>query len=184
LGEAPLVFGGGAGVIDPSSLVRAAEPFGAAVGGTAVPCSHAALPGDRLIGASGVLLGARCYVAFGVGGSPHHLAAVEGVQLVVSVNPDPWAPMNDRADVAVLSDANAVLERLVQLATQEPSGRRSPLDALFAHRQSPDPPRFAGPAAERLERLLLPGRGGGHRLALDDAGEAAAAVAQIVLTAT
>jgi hypothetical protein len=170
LAGAAVVFGGGAGVSDPLALVHAAERVGAAVGGTPELCDDARLPRALLVGASGARLGARCYVAFGISGAPHHMAGVDRVGLVVSVNSDRWAPITDHADVIFTADADRVLACLV-----EPCGPAAarPCGACFTQRRP-------GAPVTRLERLLIGRRGRAHRVPTDDANEIAAAIVRLI----
>jgi electron transfer flavoprotein alpha subunit len=52
------------------------------------------------------------YVAFGISGAVQHTAGLGAPVHVVSVNTDPHCPMMQMADLAVVADANAVLDEL------------------------------------------------------------------------
>lgn len=159
LGQARIVFCGGGAITDVDLLRSAATQRAAAVGGTAQLCDGR-LPRDHLVGASGTILTARCYVGFGVAGAPHHLAALDGVAEVISVNLDPWAPLHDRADLALIADAEAVLRCLAAARSTSPP-------------QAPLPRPAVRPPVDLLERMLLPPRGRGLRI--DHASPALAA---------
>lgn len=170
LATASVVFGGGAGIHPADLLVRAAEAAGVAFGGSAALCDDAHLPRELLIGASGALLNAHCYVAFAISGAPHHVAALDCVERVVSVNHDPWAPMNDRADLIVLADANETLEALTQL---EPTRGGVPAPERSA-------PATSSAAMDPLEALMLPPLGRRERLATTDPEAVARAIVDLI----
>jgi hypothetical protein len=184
LAGAPLVFCAGGGVGDLAALLRAASAFDAALGGSAALCDDVRLPRAVLVGVSGTLLHARCYVGFGVHGAPHHLAALDDVAFVISVNADPWAPLHDRADIAIVADPDATLRALAECVQRTPKTGREASSA----RPAPAAPLPAAPApspagvapAERLERLLLPPRGRRERLSVHDPSAAAAAIARLL----
>lgn len=170
LAAADVVLGGGGGVSNPRALIRAADLLGASVGGSAELCDDVQLPRELLVGASGACLSARCYVAFGVSGAPHHMAGLERVGMIASVNSDRWAPINDHADIIFTADADRVLARLATLPV--PARTRRCGSCLTVH----------GPGAPetRLERLLMGRRGRGHRLPTDDPDEIAATIVRLV----
>lgn len=182
LATAALVFGGGAGVGDPKALCRAAAAFDAAVGGTAALCDGVRLPRVLLVGASGTLLSARCYVGFGVHGAPHHVAGLDAVEHVISVNSDPWAPLHDRADVAIVASSGATLAALTRLRGPDATDLHGDFGGAFGQTAAATPapagPPGATTVARRLESLLLPPRGVGRRVPGRDPRQAAKAIAQ------
>jgi len=115
LSEALLVCGAGNGVRDWAAFRAVATALGAAQGGSRVACDADKLPRYRQIGASGTSLEARCYLAFGISGAPQHLQGIARCEHVIAVNIDPHAPIMRRADLAIVSDAQAVLPAFVRL---------------------------------------------------------------------
>ncbi|OYV66847.1 MAG: electron transfer flavoprotein subunit alpha, partial [Acidiphilium sp. 21-66-27] len=87
--------------------------LGATPGASRVVCDAGALPREMQVGASGTVLNADCYVAFGISGAPQHLQGIGTVEHVVAVNIDLHAAMIARADLAVVADAQAVLPALL-----------------------------------------------------------------------
>jgi electron transfer flavoprotein alpha subunit len=57
------------------------------------------------------------YIAFGVSGAVQHTSGLGQPEHIISVNTDAHCPMMQMADIAIVADANAVLEELVQLVT-------------------------------------------------------------------
>jgi len=115
LGEAQRIVGGGAGLDSPerfAQLARVAAAAGASTGATRVITDRGWIDHDRQIGTTGVVVAPRLYVAFGISGAVQHTAGLGDPDHVVSVNTDAHCPMMQLADLAVVSDANAVLDEL------------------------------------------------------------------------
>ncbi|HEX4599442.1 MAG TPA: electron transfer flavoprotein subunit alpha/FixB family protein [Burkholderiaceae bacterium] len=117
--EAELIVSAGAGVSDWAAFHRLAAELGAAEGASRVVCDLGHLPRDRQIGASGVVVEPRAYLAFGISGAPQHLQGIAQCERVVAVNSDPHAPMLQRADLAIVADVQQVMPALTNLIEQE-----------------------------------------------------------------
>lgn len=115
LAEAPRILGGGAGLDDAErfeQLARLGVALGAAVGATRVVTDRGWAGHERQIGTTGVAVSPRTYLAFGISGAVQHTAGLGTPEHVISVNTDPHCPMMAMADLAIVSDANAVLDEL------------------------------------------------------------------------
>ncbi len=88
--------------------------LGATRAGSRVVCDEGHLPRDRQVGASGSVVTARCYLAFGISGAPQHLQGITGVSHVVAINTDLHAEMIKRADLAIIADAQEVMPALIR----------------------------------------------------------------------
>lgn len=123
LTEAARIVGGGAGLDDPDrfrQLDVIARSIAAVVGATRVVTDRGWVPHERQIGTTGAVVDPRLYVAFGISGAVQHTSGLGDPEHVISVNTDPHCPMMQLADLAVVSDANAVLDELERLlATSE-----------------------------------------------------------------
>jgi electron transfer flavoprotein alpha subunit len=53
-------------------------------------------------------------MAFGISGAVQHTSGLGQPDHIISVNTDPHCPMMQLADLAVIGDANAVLDELLQ----------------------------------------------------------------------
>ncbi|HEX7390555.1 MAG TPA: electron transfer flavoprotein subunit alpha/FixB family protein [Acidiphilium sp.] len=113
LGEAGLVIAAGNGVTDFSGFLGLACALGATPGASRVVCDAGSLPRGMQVGASGTVLNADCYVAFGISGAPQHLQGIGQVGHVVAVNTDLHAAMIARAELAIVADAQAVMPALL-----------------------------------------------------------------------
>jgi electron transfer flavoprotein alpha subunit len=114
LSDADFILSGGNGVTDWAGFVDLGRLLGATLGGSRVVCDEGHLPRDRQVGASGSVVTARCYLAFGIAGAPQHLQGITEVGHVVAVNTDLHAEMIKRADLAIIADAQAVMPALIR----------------------------------------------------------------------
>ena len=96
-----------------SSWPPSAEALGASLGATRVVTDRGWVGHERQIGTTGVVVDPRLYVAFGISGAVQHTSGLGQPDHIISVNTDPYCPMMQLADLAVVSDANAVLDELV-----------------------------------------------------------------------
>ena len=116
LAEAPRIVAGGAGLDSPArfaQLAVVADALGASLGATRVVTDRGWVGHERQIGTTGVVVDPRLYVALGISGAVQHTSGLGQPDHVISVNTDASCPMMQLADLAVVSDANAVLDELV-----------------------------------------------------------------------
>jgi electron transfer flavoprotein alpha subunit len=137
LSDADFILSGGNGVTDWRSFAELGDVLGATLGGSRVVCDEGHLPRDRQVGASGSLVTARCYLAFGIAGAPQHLQGIAEVKRVVAINTDLHAEMIKRADLAIIADAQEVMPALIRHArsSQASGGRGS--DGVASSVESP-----------------------------------------------
>ncbi|CAN5658441.1 MAG: mycofactocin-associated electron transfer flavoprotein alpha subunit [Ilumatobacteraceae bacterium] len=118
LAEADRIFGGGAGLDAEerfAQLAAVAGALGASMGATRVITDRGWADHQRQIGTTGVVVDPVLYVALGISGAVQHTAGLGTPEHIVSVNSDPHCPMMQLADLAVVADANAVLDELERL---------------------------------------------------------------------
>jgi electron transfer flavoprotein alpha subunit len=115
LSETDFILSAGNGVTDWQSFAELGEALGATRAGSRVVCDAGHLPRERQVGASGTVVSARCYLAFGIAGAPQHLQGITGVRHVIAVNTDLHAEMIKRADLSIVADAQAVMPALIRL---------------------------------------------------------------------
>ncbi|HEY7625832.1 MAG TPA: mycofactocin-associated electron transfer flavoprotein alpha subunit, partial [Ilumatobacteraceae bacterium] len=117
LAEAERIVAAGAGLDDPrriDQLAAFATALRASVGATRVVTDRGWVEHERQIGTTGVIVDPKLYVAFGISGAVQHTSGLGQPEHIVSVNTDPYCPMMQLADLAVVADANAVLDALVE----------------------------------------------------------------------
>jgi electron transfer flavoprotein alpha subunit len=115
LAESPRILGGGAGLDSAerfAQLERIAEQLDASTGATRVITDRGWIGHERQIGTTGVVVDPELYIAFGISGAVQHTSGLGQPQHIISVNTDPHCPMMQLADLAIVSDANAVLGAL------------------------------------------------------------------------
>lgn len=121
LSEANRIVAGGGGLDDARRFEQIAElgaALRASIGATRVVTDRGWVGHERQIGTTGVAVDPQLYLAFGISGAVQHTSGLGQPQHIVSVNTDPHCPMMQLADLAVVGDANAVLDELVALVEQ------------------------------------------------------------------
>jgi electron transfer flavoprotein alpha subunit len=126
LTEATRIVAGGQGLGSTArfdKLNRFASSIGASLGGTRVASDAGWIPFERQIGTTGVIVSPDLYLAFAISGATQHTTGLGDPDHVISVNLDPSCPMMAMADLAIIADANAVIDALnerVALRSPEP----------------------------------------------------------------
>lgn len=118
LSEAPRIVGGGAGLRSAeafSMLENVATVLDASMGVTRVITDRSWASHERQIGTTGVVVNPRLYISFGISGAVQHTSGLGQPDHIISVNTDPHCPMMQMSDLAIVSDANSVLEELAGL---------------------------------------------------------------------
>ncbi len=126
LTEADRIVAAGGGLGGPEQLAMlevVAARLGASLGATRVVTDAGLLGHDRQIGTTGVSVRPRCYVAFGISGAAQHLGGLGSPRHVVSVNLDRSCPMMAMADLALVTDAGALVAVLARRLTEGGGGR-------------------------------------------------------------
>ena len=117
LAEAGRIVAGGAGLDNPrrfEQLSALGALLGASVGATRVITDRGWIGHDRQIGTTGVTVDPQLYIAFGISGAVQHTSGLGRPEHIISTNTDAFCPMMQLADLAVIADANAVLDALLE----------------------------------------------------------------------
>lgn len=115
LAEAPRIIGGGAGLDSAERFARLGEvsrALDASMGVTRVITDRGWVSHERQIGTTGVVVDPRLYIAFGISGAVQHTSGLGQPDHIISVNTDAHCPMMQMSDLAIVADANDVLEAL------------------------------------------------------------------------
>jgi electron transfer flavoprotein alpha subunit len=115
LSEAGRIIGGGAGLGSAevtAVLADVANAVGCSIGGTRVITDWGWLPFERQIGTTGVIVHPELYLAFGISGAVQHVAGLGDPEHVIAVNLDASCPMMSIADLAIVTDAPALVAEL------------------------------------------------------------------------
>lgn len=124
LSEAKRIVAGGAGLGGPGpfdALRRVAARVGASWGGSRVAADAGWIPQDRFIGTTGVTTTAQLYIALGISGAVQHVTGLGDPDHIVAVNLDASAPMMAMADLAIVTDARALIDELDRLLPAQPA---------------------------------------------------------------
>jgi electron transfer flavoprotein alpha subunit len=112
LEQASVVISAGNGVKDFQGFLELAGALRATPGASRVVCDAGFLPRGLQVGASGTVLDADVYIAFGISGAPQHLQGIGKVEHVIAVNTDLHAAMIARAGLAIIADAQEIMPAL------------------------------------------------------------------------
>lgn len=119
LSEAEFVVSAGNGVTDIDTFLKVAKALKATPGASRMLCDAGLMPRAAQVGASGTVLDATCYLALGIAGAPQHLQGIAACEHVVAVNTDLHAAMVERAGLAIIADAQAVMPALIAALDEE-----------------------------------------------------------------
>jgi electron transfer flavoprotein alpha subunit len=114
MAEAEFILSGGNGVKDWALFHEAATTLGATEGASRVAVDEGHMPRNRQVGATGTWVTARVYLAVGISGAVQHLQGIAACEKVIAVNSDARCDMVKRADLAVIGDAGAILQALLE----------------------------------------------------------------------
>ena len=168
----------GNGVTDWRGFIELGRALGATLGRQPRGLRRGPMSRDRQVGASGTVVTARCYLAFGIAGAPQHLQGITEVQHVVAINTDLHAEMIKRAGPAIIADAQAVMPALIVHAQPASAAGEVQSDVT-------DLPSSAGALSEkpphpaRLRLAALSREGRGHSLPVESPGLASAGVSPL-----
>jgi electron transfer flavoprotein alpha subunit len=117
LAEATRIAAGGAGLGGPGPfevLQRVAIALGASFGASRVAADAGWVAQDRFIGTTGVAVDPELYIAFGISGAVQHVSGLGQPDHIIAINTDASAPMMAMADLAIETDARALLDELAR----------------------------------------------------------------------
>jgi len=117
LAKADVIVAGGRGFKkkeDLKMLEDLASLIGGVVGASRPLVDEGWMPRERQIGFSGNTVKPRLYMAFGISGSPQHIAGMRGSEIIVAVNIDPSAPIFRIADYGIVGDLYEVIPKLIE----------------------------------------------------------------------
>lgn len=114
---APIIVAGGYGVGSKENfklLHELADVLGGEVGASRAAVDAGYADHERQIGQTGVTVRPKLYIACGISGQIQHTAGMEESAMVISINNDPNAPINNFADYVITGDLNTVIPKMIQ----------------------------------------------------------------------
>ncbi len=124
LSSAKIVLAGGRGLKRKENFLKLfelAKLISAEVGGTRPVCHEGFIEDKRMIGISGVSVKPKLYIGFGISGALQHTAGMEQSEYIVAINIDKSAPLVKMANLALIGDAEKILNLLIERLKKEVS---------------------------------------------------------------
>ncbi len=114
---APIVVCGGYGVGSKENfdlLFKLADELHGEVGASRAAVDAGYCEHDRQIGQTGVTVRPKVYIACGISGAIQHVAGMKESGIVISVNTDPDAPINQIADYVITGSVEEVVPKMIK----------------------------------------------------------------------
>ena len=114
---APIVVAGGYGVGSKEGfdlLQKLADELHGEVGATRAAVDAGYCEHDRQIGQTGVTVRPKVYIACGISGAIQHVAGMKESGIVISINTDPDAPINQLADYVITGSVEEVVPKMIK----------------------------------------------------------------------
>ena len=115
--DAPYVCSGGRGMKAKENfklLQDLAHVIGGAVGGSRAAVDAGWIDHDRQIGQTGTTVRPKVYIACGISGAIQHVAGMKESGIIISINNDPNAPINQIADYIINGTIEEVVPKLIK----------------------------------------------------------------------
>lgn len=112
-----IIVSGGYGVGSKENfdlLFELADVLGAEVGGSRAAVDAGFIPHERQVGQTGVTVRPHLYIACGISGAVQHRAGMEESAMIISINKDTNAPINNIADYAIIGDVGEVIPKMIK----------------------------------------------------------------------
>jgi len=117
ISDADIIVSFGRGVKrrdDIKMIKELADLLGGVVGASRPVVDEGWISKDHQIGFSGNTVRPRLYMAFGISGSPQHLAGMKDSEIVIAVNIDSSAPIFRYSDYCIVADLYHVIPNLIR----------------------------------------------------------------------
>ena len=114
---APIVVAGGYGMGSKEGfdmLFDLAKVLHAEVGASRAAVDAGFCDHDRQIGQTGVTVHPKVYIACGISGQIQHIAGMQDSKIIISINSDPDAPINQIADYVITGTVEDVVPKFIK----------------------------------------------------------------------
>lgn len=118
---APIIVAGGYGVGSKEGfdlLYKLARVLHAEVGASRAAVDAGFCPHDLQIGQTGVTVRPKVYIACGISGAIQHVAGMKESGIIISINSDENAPINQLADYVITGTVEDVLPKMIKYYKQ------------------------------------------------------------------
>ena len=115
--NAGIIVAGGYGVGSKANfkyLFELANVLGAEVGGSRAAVDAGFIEHERQIGQTGITVRPKLYIACGISGQVQHRAGMTDSAMVISINTDRNAPINNIADYVIIGEVAEVIPRMIK----------------------------------------------------------------------
>ncbi|MDR1895380.1 MAG: electron transfer flavoprotein subunit alpha/FixB family protein [Prevotellaceae bacterium] len=114
---ASIIVSGGYGVGSKDNfglLFELAATLGGEVGASRAAVDAGFAEHARQVGQTGVTVRPKLYIACGISGQVQHTAGMQESAMIISINNDPNAPINQIADYSITGDLNTVIPKMIK----------------------------------------------------------------------
>lgn len=121
LKNSPIIVAGGYGVGSKENfalIYELAKILKAEVGASRAAVDAGFIENDRQIGQTGITVRPKLYIACGISGQIQHLAGMQDSSIIISINNDKEAPINNVADYIVTGSIEEVLPKMIKYYKQ------------------------------------------------------------------
>lgn len=115
--NAPIIVSGGYGVGSAENfklLYELADTLGAEVGASRAAVDAGFAEHERQIGQTGTTVRPKLYIACGISGQIQHIAGMQESAMIIAINSDPEAPINQIADYVITGTIEDVLPKMIK----------------------------------------------------------------------
>ena len=115
--NAGIIVAGGYGVGSRENfelLYDLAQVLGGEVAGSRAAVDGGFIEHERQIGQTGITVRPKLYIACGISGQIQHRAGMDQSAIIISVNNDPEAPINQIADYTIIGDLTEIIPKMIK----------------------------------------------------------------------
>jgi len=117
LKAAPIIVSGGYGMGSADNfkmLYDLAAVLGGEVGASRAAVDSGMVEHERQIGQTGTTVRPKLYIACGISGQIQHIAGMQESAMIIAINNDPHAPINQIADYVITGSVEEVIPKMIQ----------------------------------------------------------------------
>jgi len=115
--NATIIVAGGYGMGSKENfnlLFELANTIGGEVGASRAAVDAGYAEHERQIGQTGVTVRPKLYIACGISGQIQHIAGMQDSSIIIAINNDPGAPINNIADYVITGDVESVIPKMIK----------------------------------------------------------------------